>query len=119
MPAFTLATSGTTITLNWGASTDTGGSGLAGYDIYRNGALAVSVGTVLTWADTQQATATVSYFVKARDGAGNVSAAGNTATRTGQTGTCTNVAPPAGRFSSVNTARAPDWMAEAMKARPS
>ena len=33
--------SGTTITLNWGASTDNaGGSGMAGYDIYRNGTLA-------------------------------------------------------------------------------
>ncbi|MBB5873505.1 hypothetical protein F4553_006939 [Allocatelliglobosispora scoriae] len=76
-------TSGTTITLNWGASTDTGGSGLAGYDIYRNGALAASVGTVTTWADTQPATATVSYYVRARDNAGNVSGNSNTVTRTG------------------------------------
>ncbi|MDI1462228.1 discoidin domain-containing protein [Catellatospora sp. KI3] len=78
------STSGTTITLNWGASTDNaGGSGLAGYEVYRNGALAATVGQVTTWADTQPATATVSYYVKARDNAGNTSAAGNTVTRTG------------------------------------
>ncbi|GAA4257404.1 galactose-binding domain-containing protein [Dactylosporangium darangshiense] len=77
--------SGTTITLNWGASTDTGGSGLAGYNVYRDGALAATLGTVLTFNDTQPATATVSYFVRARDGAGNLSGNSNTVTRTGTT----------------------------------
>jgi hypothetical protein len=78
---------GTTITLNWGASTDTGGSGLAGYDVYRNGTLATSVGAgTTTWSDTQPTTSTVSYFVRARDGAGNQSGNSNTVTRTGQTG---------------------------------
>jgi hypothetical protein len=78
--------SGTTITLNWGASTDTGGSGLAGYDIYRNGTLATSVGAgVTTYADTQPTTATVSYYVRARDGAGLQSGNSNTVTRTGTT----------------------------------
>jgi hypothetical protein len=85
-------TSGTTIALTWGASTDTGGSGLAGYNVYRNGALAATLGTVLTWADTQPATATVSYYVQARDGAGNVSGNSNTVTRTGTQQGCTNVA---------------------------
>ena len=76
--------SGTTINLSWGASTDTGGSGLAGYDIYRNGTLATSVGAgTTTWADTQPTTATVSYFVRARDNAGNQSGNSNTVTRTG------------------------------------
>ena len=80
------AQSGTTITLNWGASTDNaGGSGMAGYDIYRNGTLATSVGLVTTWADTQPTTATVSYFVRARDVAGNQSGNSNTVTRTGTT----------------------------------
>ncbi len=45
--------SGTTITLNWGASTDTGGSGLAGYNVYRDGNLIATLGTVLTYNDTQ------------------------------------------------------------------
>jgi hypothetical protein len=75
--------SGTTITLNWGASTDTGGSGLAGYNVYRDGSLVATLGTVLTWADTQPTTATVAYLVRARDGAGNLSGNSNTVTRTG------------------------------------
>src|SRR6185369_3589891 len=79
---------GTTITLNWGASTDTGGSGLAGYDIYRNGSLATS----LTYAETQPTNVTVSYFVRARDGANNQSGNSNTVTRTGSGNPGTNVA---------------------------
>jgi hypothetical protein len=84
---------GTTITLNWGASTDTGGSGLAGYDIYRNGSLASSVGAgATTFAETQPTNVTVSYFVRARDGANNQSGNSNTVTRTGSGGPGTNVA---------------------------
>ncbi len=87
------AQSGTTITLNWGASTDTGGSGLAAYDIYRDGSLATSVGAgVTTFAETQPTNVTVSYFVRARDGAGNESGASNTVTRVGSGGPGTNVA---------------------------
>jgi hypothetical protein len=86
--------SGTTINLSWGASTDSGGSGLAGYDLFRNGNLAASTNaTTTTFADTQPATATVSYFVRARDGAGNLSGNSNTVTRQGtQPPGCTNVA---------------------------
>ncbi|MEK8107601.1 hypothetical protein NKG94_25515 [Micromonospora sp. M12] len=76
--------SGTTISLNWVASTDNaGGSGIAGYDVYRNGAFLQSVGNVTTFNDTQPATATVSYYVRARDAAGNLSGNSNTVTRTG------------------------------------
>ncbi|MFJ5598485.1 CARDB domain-containing protein [Micromonospora parva] len=87
------STSGSTITLNWGASTDSGGSGLAGYNVYRGGSLIATLGTVLTYQDTQPATATVSYHVRARDGAGNLSGNSNTVTRTGSNPpACTNVA---------------------------
>ncbi|WP_327042922.1 discoidin domain-containing protein [Micromonospora ureilytica] len=87
------STSGSTITLNWGASTDSGGSGLAGYNVYRGGNLIATLGTVLTYQDTQAATATVSYYVRARDGAGNLSGNSNTVTRTGSNPpACTNVA---------------------------
>ncbi|MET8277609.1 CARDB domain-containing protein [Micromonospora sp. NPDC005174] len=87
------STSGSTITLNWGASTDSGGSGLAGYNVYRGGNLVATLGTVLTYQDTQPATATVSYYVRARDGAGNLSGISNTVTRTGSNPpACTNVA---------------------------
>src|SRR5690606_19043282 len=88
-----LTQNGTTITLNWGASTDTGGSGLAGYDIYRNGDFATSVAaTTTTYSEQQPTNVTVSYFVRARDGAGNQSGDSNTVTRVGTGGPGTNVA---------------------------
>jgi hypothetical protein len=79
------------IKLTWNASTDNSGT-VAGYDVYANGALRTSVaGNVLTFTDTQPDTATVQYFVKARDAAGNQSAASNTVTRTG---TVVDTTPP-------------------------
>jgi chitinase len=70
-----------TIDLSWGASTDTGGSGLAGYNIYRNGAgtpTAQTTGTATTYTDTGlQANTTYTYVVRARDGATNISGASN------------------------------------------
>jgi hypothetical protein len=79
------------IRLAWGASTDN--VGVTGYDIYANGALLTSVGgTTLTYTDTQPASATVAYYVKAKDAAGNISAAGNTVTRTGTVVGGTNLA---------------------------
>ena len=74
-----------------GASTDN--VGVTGYDIYRNGTLDTSVsGTTLTYTDSQPDTATVMYYVKAHDAAGNQSQASNTVTRTGTGGTGTNLA---------------------------
>jgi len=70
------------IRLTWAASTDN--VGVTGYDVYANGALRTSVaGNVLTYTDTQPASATASYQVRAKDAAGNVSALSNTVTRTG------------------------------------
>ncbi|WP_238433182.1 discoidin domain-containing protein [Micromonospora tarensis] len=87
--------SGTTISLNWVASTDNaGGSGIAGYDVYRNGAFLQSIGNVTTFNDTQPATATVSYHVRARDAAGNLSGNSNTVTRTGSGGDTTAPSVP-------------------------
>jgi len=85
----------TTATLNWGASTDTGGSGLAGYNVYREqGAtdpiLATpstnSVGLTNLTPNTQY-----QVYVRARDNAGNLSNASGLVTFTtggGGTGTC-------------------------------
>ena len=88
--AFTQPASGQ-IKLTWGASTDN--QGVTGYDVYRNSSLVTTVGgTTLTYTDSQPDTATVSYFVKAHDAAGNQSAASNTVTRTGSGGGGSNLA---------------------------
>jgi hypothetical protein len=88
--AFTQPAAGQ-IKLTWSASTDN--TAVTGYDVYANGALVTSVGPgVLTYTDSQPDSATVAYYVKAKDAAGNVSAASNTVTRTGTTPTGSNLA---------------------------
>ncbi|GAA4231606.1 hypothetical protein FHR32_003527 [Streptosporangium album] len=88
--AYTEPTSGQ-IKLTWNASTDN--VGVTGYDVYANNALRGSVaGNVLTYTDTQPDTATVSYYVKAKDAAGNQSSGSNTVTRTGSGGGGSNLA---------------------------
>ncbi|MGX7826593.1 CARDB domain-containing protein [Actinokineospora sp. 24-640] len=73
------------IRLAWTASTDN--VGVTGYQVYRNNTLAATVaGTVLTYVDTQPASATVEYFVRARDAAGNLSGESNRVTRQGSGG---------------------------------
>jgi len=66
----------TTVTLTWNASTDN--VGVTGYDVYCNGTM---LGTVTgTSANVTGLTAgtTYSFYVKAKDAAGNVSSASNT-----------------------------------------
>ncbi|HWI23962.1 MAG TPA: glycosyl hydrolase family 18 protein, partial [Lysobacter sp.] len=69
------ARTSSSIALAWNAATDnTGGSGIAGYDVFRNGVLAGSTtSTSYTDAALQPATG-YSYTVRARDKAGNASA---------------------------------------------
>lgn len=68
------AVSPTQVNLSWNASSDSGGSGLAGYRVYRNGAQLAAI-TAASFADTAAAGGTVySYTVVAYDNAGNVSA---------------------------------------------
>jgi hypothetical protein len=82
--AFTQPASGQ-VKLTWSAATDN--VGVTGYDVYANNTLVTSVaGNVLTYTDTQPASATVSYYVRAKDAAGNASANSNTVTRTGTSG---------------------------------
>ena len=79
--AYTQPASGQ-IALTWQGSTDN--VGVTGYDVYANGTLRASVGAdVRTFTDAQPASATVTYFVRARDAAGNQSPNSNTVTRTG------------------------------------
>ncbi|MFF5139419.1 discoidin domain-containing protein [Streptomyces sp. NPDC013157] len=73
------------IKLTWSAATDD--TGVTGYDVYANGQLRASVaGNVLTYTDTQPAGADITYFVRAKDAAGNVSANSNSVTRKGASG---------------------------------
>lgn len=67
------ATGPSVATIGWSAATDD--VGVVGYDVFRDGALLVSAGNVLSWTDTTVAPgSTHQYGVRARDGAGNVSA---------------------------------------------
>jgi subtilisin family serine protease len=64
------------VSLNWNAATDN--IGVTGYDVYRNGSyLATSSNTSYT-ATGLSASTTYSFYVKAKDGAGNESGASNT-----------------------------------------
>src|SRR5204862_117432 len=67
------AASSSQINLSWTGSTDTGGSGLAGYKVYRAGVqVATSVST--SYSDTGRSASTqYCYTVAAYDGAGNTS----------------------------------------------
>jgi chitodextrinase len=87
------ATSGA-ITLTWTASTDD--TGVTGYNVYRGGALLAGT-TATSFVDSSVTPGTTyDYTVKARDAAGNLSAASNTATvtaaSTGSSGTAPNTA---------------------------
>ncbi|MFE2431032.1 discoidin domain-containing protein [Streptomyces sp. NPDC059373] len=82
--AYTQPASGQ-IKLTWNAATDN--VGVTGYDVYADGTLRTSVaGTVLTFTDSQPDSATVTYYVRAKDAAGNQSANSNSVTRTGASG---------------------------------
>jgi N-acetylmuramoyl-L-alanine amidase len=76
------------VTLTWGASTDAGGSGLAGYEIYRSNSPAGPFTIIATTTATKYNNGGLSnnraywYYVKAYDGAGNRGAPSNTATAT-------------------------------------
>ncbi|WP_224366383.1 fibronectin type III domain-containing protein [Hyalangium versicolor] len=76
------AASSSQINLSWTGSTDN--VGVTGYIVYRNGTQ-VGTPTGTSYSDTGLTASTAySYTVKARDAAGNLSAASNTATATTQ-----------------------------------
>ncbi|MFI8521815.1 discoidin domain-containing protein [Streptomyces sp. NPDC085481] len=101
--AFTEPASGQ-IRLTWNASSDN--VGVTGYDVYAGNTLRASVaGNVTTYTDTQPATSTVTYLVRAKDAAGNQSTASNAVTRngTGGTGSDLAVGKPISASSTVHT----------------
>lgn len=76
------AVSSSQINLSWAGSSDSGGSGLAGYRVYRNGAQIANTAAT-SFASTGLATSTTySYTVAAYDNAGNTSGQSNTASAT-------------------------------------
>jgi uncharacterized repeat protein (TIGR03806 family) len=80
------ATSSTSIEIRWSAATDTGGSGLAGYRIFRDGAttpLTTLAPAVMLFSDTGlSANTQYHYVVRAFDVAGNVSESSTEASAT-------------------------------------
>ncbi|MFE5615650.1 discoidin domain-containing protein [Streptomyces sp. NPDC056524] len=79
------------IRLSWNASSDD--VGVTGYEVYADNTLRGSVaGDATTYTDTQPASATVTYHVRAKDAAGNRSANSNAVTRDGTGGTGSNLA---------------------------
>ncbi|HVX48413.1 MAG TPA: Ig-like domain-containing protein [Candidatus Saccharimonadales bacterium] len=75
------ATSATQVNLSWNASTDTGGSGLAGYNVYRDGTqLNTAPITGISYKDAKASpNTTYQYAVQAVDKAGNTSDKSSTA----------------------------------------
>jgi cellulose 1,4-beta-cellobiosidase len=88
-------TTTTTVPLSWTASTDnTGGTGVAGYEVYRGTTLvATTTSTSYTVTGLTAATA-YSFTVKAKDLAGNVSAASAAVSATTKTATTTDTTAP-------------------------
>ena len=87
----------TSVKLTWGASTDN--LAVTGYDVFRDGALLMAVAAVTTYTDpTVIAGSTHTYALRARDGAGNLSALTGTISVTLPTAPDTFIdsAPPAG-----------------------
>ncbi|MFJ8751928.1 discoidin domain-containing protein [Streptomyces sp. NPDC102441] len=73
------------IKLIWNAASDD--TGVTGYDVYANGRLRASIPAgAPTYTDTQPAGSDVTYYVRAKDAAGNVSSNSNSVTRKGSGG---------------------------------
>lgn len=102
-------------TLTWAASTDQGGSGLAGYNVHREqGATDPQIGQSTTASITLTGlTANTQYqvYVRARDGAGNLSATSQpvtfTTTTGGGGGDTSPPTAPGGLAASATTSTAP------------
>ncbi|XOK60050.1 glycosyl hydrolase family 18 protein [Paenibacillus elgii] len=81
----------TTVSLSWGASTDN--VGVTGYDVYQGGALVGNAATTSFTVSGLTPSTSYTFTVKAKDAAGNVSAASNAVTVTTD-GTSNDTTPP-------------------------
>lgn len=89
------AVTSTSVALSWTASTDNaGGSGVAGYDVYRGTTLVGSTTTASYTATGLTPSTAYSFTVRAKDKAGNVSAASSAASATTLPGTTTDTTAP-------------------------
>jgi endonuclease I len=70
----------TSISLSWSASTDN--IGVSGYDVYMNAVLKTTTTGLTTTITGLTASTSYSFYVKAKDAAGNTSASSNTVTAT-------------------------------------
>jgi hypothetical protein len=88
------ASSCTNINLTWSASIDTGGAGLRGYQIYRNGAFwrEVPAAATSTSDPTVNASTSYAYRITAIDNVGNAS--GQSAAASVTTPVCQDTTPP-------------------------
>ncbi|NEW07704.1 carbohydrate-binding protein [Paenibacillus sp. SYP-B3998] len=78
------ATTASSVSLSWSASTDN--VGVTGYDVYKGGTLAVSVTGTSATVTGLAASTTYAFTVKAKDAAGNISAASASVNGTTQSG---------------------------------
>ena len=97
----------TTVDLSWTASTDN--VGVTGYDVYQNNSLVKTVTTTSTQITGLSPATTYSFYVKAKDAAGNVSAASNTVTVTTQSDN-TGGGMPSGYCSSKGNNANYEWI---------
>jgi fibronectin type 3 domain-containing protein len=88
------ATSTSQVSVSWNISTDSGGSGLAGYNVYRDGTL-VTTTTTTGYTDSGLSAASLyCYTVVAYDNAGNNSSPSSQACATTTSGASTDPTPP-------------------------
>jgi chitodextrinase len=88
------ATSTSQVSVSWGASTETGGSGLAGYQVYRNGTV-VTTTTATSYTDSGlSANTSYCYTIVASDNAGNNSSASSETCATTPSPSSANPAAP-------------------------
>ena len=96
------------VTLQWRASSDKKGSGLAGYDVFESNSVVGSTSSTNFTVTGLAPSTTFQFAVRARDNAGNVSALSNTVSVTTKAPSCTSYpATPTGlQVTSVSSSSA-------------